>query len=188
MHDDHRERLLAAGKVLKDELRNDFSRHLKRRFGTQRPPWFFFVMEDLTVASLPTRVHAHGSIEVRPSPIPTRGKGSRKLARLAQTDRKRAELEAGKLLIKAALNAAAGGQEPRVAKSTGTDQSRNLWTRKPYKAVFNPEWVDYAFKNVGAVSTKLGEPRLAMHQPLLQETKRLWRLVRDGEAAMSEWD
>ena len=64
----------------------------------------------------------------------------------------------------------------------------NVWHRKPYGPFFNQQWVDYAFKNVKAVSAVLGESRLAMHQPLLQEAKRLWQLVRRGECAMGQWD
>lgn len=63
MHDDLHDELLRAGKDPLVALRNDLSRHLKRRFG--RPSWFFFVMEEHTTAGHPTRPHAHGSIEIQ---------------------------------------------------------------------------------------------------------------------------
>ena len=59
---------------------------------------------------------------------------------------------------------------------------------KPYGPFFNRQWVDTANKNVKAVSALLGEHRLAMHQPLLQEARRLWQLVRLGESEMGQWD
>ena len=34
---------------------------------------------------------------------------------------------------------------------------RNLWHRRPYLAVFNSQWVDYAFKNTRRVSKTLRE-------------------------------
>ena len=187
IHDDLRTQWLAAGKDLKVELRNNLARHLKRAFPGEVPS-FFFVLEDRTTGGDPTRPHAHGSIELRRANLPTQGKGSRKLARLALTDEKSAGLQAGKMKTVAALWAASGGKEPKVAITSGIDQSRNVWHRKPYGPFFNQQWVDYAFKNVKAVSAVLGESRLAMHQPLLQEAKRLWQLVRLGECAMGQWD
>ena len=187
IHDDLRSEWLAAGKNLKVELRNNVARHLKRAFPGE-VPFFFFIIEDRTKGGDPTRPHAHGSIELRSSQLPTRGKGSRKLARLALTEPKAAGLKAGRGKIVAALWAASGGKEPKVAISTGIDQSRNVWHQKPYGAFFNQQWVDYAFKNAKAISPVLGDGRLAMHQPLLQEAKRLWQLVRLGEGAMDQWD
>ena len=187
IHDDLRSQWLAAGKDLKVELRNSLARHLKRAFPGE-VPFFFFVLEDRTTGSDPTRPHAHGSIELRRAQLPTRGKGSRILACLALRDEKAARLKAGRIKTVGVLWAASGGKEPKVAISTGIDQSRNVWHREPYGPFFNQQWVDYAFKNVKAVSATLGESRLAMHQPLLQEAKRLWQLVRLGEGAMRHWD
>ena len=187
IHDDLKTRWLAAGKDLKVELRNSLARHLKRSFPGEVPA-FFFVIEDRTIGGDLTRPHAHGSVELRGAPVPKRGKGSRKLARLAVNDVKSAQLGAGKLKTVAALWAASGGIDPKVAITSGVDQSRNVWHRNPYGAVFNHQWVDYAFKNVKAINSSLGESRLAMHQPLLQEAKRLWQLVRLGERAMDQWD
>jgi hypothetical protein len=190
IHDDVREELLSAGKDLRDELRNDFMRHLKRRFGSA--PWFFFVLEEHTTAGEPTRAHAHGSIEVRPVPLdPNSKKVPLRLRRLAQREGlAAAELQAGKELTIAALKAASGnaGDRPRIATTSGTDQVRNIWHRPPYRLVFNTQWIDYAFKNTKRVSQTLGDKRLALPYDLLGEARRLWRLVTIGEAAVSEWD
>jgi hypothetical protein len=189
LHDDHREELLAAGKDLRDELRNDMMRHLKRRFGSA--PWFFFVLEEHTTAGEPTRAHAHGSIEVRPVKFdPTDKRVPLRLRRLAQREGlAAAELQAGKELTITALKAASGnlGDRPRLATSTGIHQVRNVWHRRPYRLVFNSQWVDYAFKNTKRVSATLGDKRLALPYGLRQEAQRLWRLVREGESALTQW-
>jgi hypothetical protein len=143
IHDDLREQWLAASKDLKVELRDAISRHLKRRFDGVAPS-FFFVMEDRTKGGEPTRPHGHGSIEVRRNAVPRRGKGSRGLAQLAATDLKAAELAAGEHKIVLALKAASGGLDPRFAVTSGLDQCRNVWHRKPYGMFFNSPWVDYA--------------------------------------------
>ncbi len=98
-YDDLRVELLAAGKDLRDELRNDLMRHLKRRFGSA--PWFFFVMEDRTTAGDPTRPHVHGSIELRPIKLdPSDKRVPLRLRRLAQREGlAAAELQAGKELV-----------------------------------------------------------------------------------------
>ncbi|WP_440977858.1 hypothetical protein ACQHGV_08465 [Sphingomonas pseudosanguinis] len=187
LHDDHFAEVLASGENPRDRLRNDLSRHLKRRLG--RVPWFFFVLEDRSVAGEETRAHAHGSIEIVRAPLPKAGLGSRRLATLAaagQSDA--AELEAGRIVIAAAMWAASGGKLPRVALTTGIDQTRNVWHRRPYHPLFNSQWVDYAFKNVGAVSKKLPDSRLALPNSLRGEAQRLWRLVKEGESAMDQWD
>ncbi len=127
IHDDLRAQWISQGKDLKVGLRNSMQRHLKRRFGMGKEPWFFFVMEDLTTAGDFTRPHAHGCIELRPAPIPTCGEGSRRLRRLAHSGQKdAAELEAAKLLIKKALKAASGGSGPRIAETSGSIKTQLL--------------------------------------------------------------
>ena len=49
IHDDLRAKWELAGRDPKNELRNDLSRCLKRRFEGDAP-WFFFVLEDRTKA------------------------------------------------------------------------------------------------------------------------------------------
>jgi hypothetical protein len=190
MHDDLHEELVSAGRDPLVTLRDDLSRHLKRRFG--RPSWFFFVMEEHTTAGNLTRPHAHGSIEIQPLTLdPTDKRLSLKWRRLiARIGLEGAQLEAGRQLTVEALRAASGNTKdrPRVARSSGLDQVRNLWRRPPYRVVFNSEWVDYAFKNTKRVSKTLRENRLVLPYDLRGEAQRLWRLVREGEPALVEWD
>jgi hypothetical protein len=190
MHDDLHQELVSAGKDPLVTLRNALSRHLKRRFG--RPSWFFFVMEEHTTAGNPTRPHAHGSIEIRPLRLDPDDKSMplkwRRL--IARKGLAQAQHEAGLQLTIEALRAASGnaGDRSRIARTSGIDQVRNLWRRRPYLPVFNSEWVDYAFKNAKRVSKTLRENRLVLPYDLRGEAQRLWRLVRDGEPALVEWE
>ena len=189
MHDDLHAELRHAGKDPLVTLRNDLSRHLKRRFG--RASWFFFVMEEHTTAGNITRPHAHGSIEIQRVTLDPNDKSLRLKWRrmIATKGRDHAELEAGWERTIEALRAASGnaGDRPRVALTSGLDQVRNLWPRRPYRVVFNSEWVDYAFKNMKRVSKTLRENRLVLPYDLRGEAQRLWRLVREGEPALVEW-
>lgn len=190
LHDDFREELVRAGKDPQVTLRNNLSRHLKRRFG--RASWFFFVMEDQTVDGDTTRPHAHGSIEIQPLPLDANDKSvPLKWRRLiARKGLAAAQLAAGCELTIEALKAASGnaGDRPRVAGTSGVDQVRNLWRDEPYHPVFNSEWVDYGFKNAKRVSKTLGDNRLVLPYDLRGEAQRLWRLVRHGEPALVEWE
>lgn len=186
IHDDLWEELVAAGRDPRVFLRDSIARHLKRRF--ENPPWFFFVMEDLTKEGRPTRPHAHGSIELPRAPLPLKGPGVRRLRKIERDEgQAKAELEAGRAIVVEALKAA-GGAGPRIAKTTGADQCRNLWPRRPYHPIFNAQWVDYAFKHSKSVKSNLAENRLALPYGLRAEAQRLWRLVTLGEPAMDEWD
>jgi hypothetical protein len=190
VHDDLRAELLGDGKDLQEELRNRISRHLKSRFG--HAPMFFFVMEDSDLHGEPTRPHAHGSIEIPPFALdcddPKLSRRWRNAVRRVGLDQ--AELLAGRELVRASLRAAAdiAGARPKVALSSGLDQSRNLWLRKPYHTVFNTHWVDYAFKNTIRASKALGDNRLAMTSELIGEARKLWSLIRLGEEALDQWD
>jgi hypothetical protein len=188
VHDDKWDRWVREDRDTRDELRNLISLHLKRRLGDQAPG-FFFVLEDRTTAGDETRPHAHGSIALASASLPLAGEGSRTLRKLAEDKgQARAELEAGRLVIKTALKAAAGANEPRIAVTTGVDQVRNVWTRKtPYHPVFNHQYVDYAFRNTRRVSRTLGDSRFAMTNPLRAESRRLWNLVKFGEEALDQW-
>jgi hypothetical protein len=186
LHDDLWAELGAAGRDPRVFLRDSIARHLKRRF--ENPPWFFFVMEDLTKHGRPTRPHAHGSIELPRVSLPFKGPGSRKLREIERDEgRAKAEIEAGRAIVVEALKAA-GVAEPRFAKTSGVDQCRNLWRRRPYHPIFNAQWVDYAFKHSQSVKSTLGENRLALPYDLRAEARRLWRLVTEGEPAIDEWD
>jgi len=189
LHDDLRQRLQDLGRgSLRDELRNSLSRHLKRRFDEE--PWFLFVMEEHTKTGTLTRPHAHGSVAIRPAKLFEKGEHRRRLRKLAATDGLAvAELEAGRLLTRQALAAAGGAlSHSSVSVTTGVDQSRNLWTRRPYHPFFNDQWVDYAFKNARAFSPSLGDQRLALPYGLRAEARRLWALITIGEEAIDQWD
>ncbi|MCL6740561.1 hypothetical protein LZ518_05370 [Sphingomonas sp. RB56-2] len=191
IHDDLRGELLGEGKDLQDELRDRVARHLKRRLGWV--PWFFFVMEDSDVYGDPTRPHAHGSILIPRVSLDRDGvKVPRRWTNaVSRMGRDQAELLEGRRVVRAALKAAAGiaGGRPKVALSSGIDQSRNVWfRRKPYHTVFNTQWVDYAFKNTKRASQTLGDNRLVMVNGLRAEAERLWELIRKGESALASWD
>lgn len=187
IHDDLMAELKRDGRDPRDVLRNSMARHLKRRLG--KVPWFFFVMEDLAKDGTPTRPHAHGSIEIPRMPVPTQGPGSRRLRAVELKDGlPKAEMEAGRILVVQALKAASGAGRPRIATTTGVDQVRNLWHRRPYRPLFNAQWVDYAFKHAKTVSPNLGESRLALPYGLRDEVQRLWKLLTEGETAISLWE
>lgn len=187
VHDDLMAELKTDGRDPKVVLRDGIARHLKRRCGVV--PWFFFVMEDLTKDGRPTRPHAHGSIEIPRMPLPTKGPGARRLRAIEMRDGlSKAEIEAGRAVVVEALKAAGGAGRLRIAKTTGVDQSRNLWHRRPYHPLFNAQWVDYAFKHSKAVSPTLGENRFALPYGLRKEAMRLWQLLTKGESAISLWD
>jgi hypothetical protein len=187
MHDDLLAEIKASDRDPKVVLRDSIARHLKRRFG--RVPWFFFIMEDLDKEGHTTRPHAHGSIEIVRAPLPSTGPGARRLRSIERKDGPpKAEIEAGRQIIIAALKAASGGGRPRIAITTGVDQCRNLWSRRPFHTVFNAQWVDYAFKHTKSVASTLGENRLALPYGLRGEGNRLWQLLTKGESAMSLWD
>lgn len=188
VHDDRFDEWLREGRDPKHALRNLISLHLKKRLDRGAPD-FLFVMEDSTTAGGWTRPHAHGSVGLARSSIPSAGEGSRRLRLMAQSEgQAKAELEAGRLCIKAALKAAAGAHGTRIALTSGIDQARNVWTRnQPYHPLFNHQYIDYAFRNTTRVSKTLGDSRFAMTNPLRGEARRLWCLIRSGEDALEQW-
>jgi hypothetical protein len=188
LHDELRVELEAKGVDQKNYLRDRIMRCLRAALGEGQS--FFFVMEDLTADGELTRPHAHGSIEVPRVSVPERGEpGHLHFRRLAEREGlEEAEREYGQLLTKAALRAASGnvkGDRPRLVN--GLDQFKNVWTRTPTRPFMNDQWVTYAFKNEKAFSSTLGDSRLAFSQSLRTEARRLWELIRHGEAAMAQW-
>jgi hypothetical protein len=189
LHDEIRADLEARGKCQKDYLRNRLTRMSKRWFGEKRH--FFFVMEDMDPDGQAVRPHAHGSIVVRPSPLPGRGeKRHLHYKRMAARHGKlHAERIHGLAQMKAMFRAASGNVKGKSAKVVaGVDQSRNVWTKTPTRPFTNEKWVTYAFKNSQGVSVTLGDRRLALSQTLRTEAKKLWELVRLGEPAMAQWE
>ncbi len=143
---------------------------------------FFFVIEDMDRDGAPVRPHAHGSIEIKPRPIVdvNNARARRHIAAIERRlGRKVAADLAGRWAVRAALNLAAGVNERRgKIASTGIDQSRNIWLGKPTLPLFNPDWVTYAFKNVGEYSPLLTENRLVLPYSLLGKARHLWEIVR----------
>lgn len=188
LHDDLRAELEAAGRDQKDYLRDRLARCSRAQFGAGR--WFFFVMEEHTTEGLPTRPHAHGSIELRPATLPRKGEAYHlRFRRLAERRGvEYAELLYGQLLTKQVLRIASGNlplDRPRIALDV--DQARNVWTTSPTRPLLNDQWVTYAFKNTKTFSTTLGDRRLAFSQSLRTESRKLWDLMRKGEPAISQW-
>jgi hypothetical protein len=186
IHDDLMAEITRDGLDPKTVLRDRMCRHLKRRLG--HVPWFFFIMEEYAKDGTKTRPHGHGSILVPRARLPKSGKGSRRLKAIAANEGiEKAEIEAGYAVICKALKAAGGAGRGRFAITTGVDQCRNLWHRPPYHALFNSQWVDYAFKHAKTVSNLLGDGRLAINRGLTQEAQRLWTLITRGEVAITLW-
>lgn len=188
LHDELKAELEASGKKLKDYLRDRISRCAKKQLGG--PRWFFFVIEDLSADGEPTRPHAHGSIEIRPAQLPKKGeKGYLHFRRLAANKgQEHAELVYGQLLSKQVLESASGnvkGRRPSIAG--GINQTRNVWTTTPKRPFLNDQWVTYAFKNTNEFSQSLGDDRLAFSQSLRTEASKLWKLIKTGESAISQW-
>lgn len=189
LHDEVRLDLDHRGIDLKEYIRDRLMRSLRSRFDAI--PWFFFVIEDLTKTGL-TRVrpHIHGSIQIPRVPLPLTANGvvkiryRRVMARSNQID---AEYALGEDLLNDALRAATGNDGSRSAVVNGIRQGSNMWTRTPYRALFNDEWVSYAFKNMAKFSRRLPENRLSMCRALNQEAQRLWNLIREGEPALDQW-
>ena len=185
LHDDLRLDLEHRGIDQKDYLRDRIKRLLRDFYGSGNLPLFFFVMEDRDSNDGLTRPHAHGSIEMRRLEL-SRISNPKALRHLLRVESKLgvelAELQAGRWAVTQILKAAGGmaGGRPTLA-STGLDQRRNVWTGKPRFAIFNPDWVTYAFKNVDEVSPTLGENRLAFPYDLMGEAKLLWSIIR-GDA------
>lgn len=188
LHDELSAELRAKGISEKDYLRDRLTRCARKTFREGR--WFFFVMEDLTAGGEATRPHAHGSMEVRPWPLPAKGKqGHLTFRRLAEREGlEHAERIYGLLKTKEVLRAASGNvRDVRPRLYLGLDQARNVWTSTPKRPFLNLQYVTYAFKNSQAFSASLGENRLAFSQSLRTEARKLWQLIRLGESALSQW-
>ena len=188
LHDEIRKELERSGECQKDYLRNRITRLSKDRFGEKRH--FFFVMEDMDPDGQAVRPHAHGSIAVRPAPLPKRGERRHLHYKhmAARYGQQHAERIYGLAQMKEMLRAASGNVMGKSAKVVaGIDQTRNVWTSTPRRPFTNEQWVTYAFKNSQAFSQVLGDRRLALSQALRTEARKVWELVRIGEAAISQW-
>jgi hypothetical protein len=184
LHDDVRLGLADPARQ-KDYIRDRIKRRMRSSFGAHTPD-FLFVVEDMDKDGGAVRPHAHGSIALLPIDIDKAPRSRRKLQRVAEDQGVEvARLLAGRMTMREELKAAAriGKDSERIA-STGVDQSRNLWTRRPTLPLFNQHWVTYAFKNTNRFSGTLGDRRIAMSQPLITRAKQLWEIIRLGEEAI----
>jgi len=174
---------------LKEYIRDRLMRCLRARFDPV--PWFYIVIEDRDSTGRTTvRPHVHGAIAIPRAPVPTLKNGSprARFARIAAGKGvEEAEYVAGRMMIDAVLKQATGNDGRKPAVSNGRTQASNVWKRSPYRPLFNEEWVSYALKNMKQVSATLPENRLSMSRSLNQEARRLWNLIRDGEAAIDQW-
>lgn len=190
LHELVRQQQEAKGADLKVYMRNRLMQQLSKV--SAPAPWMFFVIEDRdSTGEQAVRPHIHGAVQI-PKLRLSSVKDGRALVHLHRLAAKRGTPEAealigrravGRALRKATRN---DGSLPTIIG--GQSQQNNVWTRKAYHLLRNEEWVSYAFKNKDAVSTTLSKGRLAMSQELNREARRLWNLIRDGEAAMDQWD
>lgn len=173
---------------LRNSIRDSMIRHMKRRYGMS--PLFFFILEDRDRDGSPTRVHLHGMIRCPRIPVPRtqRGNPTARWTRLiSKVGSKRAELLHGHKCVADALCSATGndGRFPRIYG--GVDNSQNRWTKPPDQKLSNDAYVNYLFKHTDKASPDLPDGRLACARILNQEAQRLWRLIREGDAALSQW-
>lgn len=189
LHPQLLEELSASNTPLKDYLRDRLTRCLRARFHTV--PWFFFVLEDGNKTGKVSKPpHAHGSIVIPEMDLPllSNGQVTHRFKRLvAQKGERVAKAMYAKEQILDAMKAAAGLLN-RPMVWNGMSQRKNVWLKAPNPQLFQTDWVTYAFKNIGRSSSKLGDKRLAVSKPLLTEAQRFWKLLKKGEAAISQWD
>lgn len=190
LHDALLARLISTGIDPKEYLRDRLMRALRARL--EDIPWFYIVIEDRSKDGITeVRPHVHGAIQILPVELPltrtgaVRARYRRKLVTMAQSE---AEFDRGKEIIGEALKAASGNDGKRSNVVGGKLQDANIWTKKPYRALFNDAWVSYAFKNTKLTSQQLPDNRLSISRGLNQEAQRLWNLIRDGEDQLVQWE
>ena len=189
LHDELLAELDAKGADLKKYFRDRITRCVREQLGVEA--WFVFVIEDRdNDGDEGVRPHIHGSIQIQRAKLRTKKDGSytvhseRALSKLTLEN---AEFEMGKQKLKSVLAQVSGNAGKRSASHNGLMQDRNVWTRDKYHTLFNTGWISYMLKNSAYDSKNLPDNRVAMSRGLNQEAQRLWRLVSEGEAAMSQW-
>lgn len=187
LHDDRREELEAQGADLRKYILDRMTRRLRGTFGHARPG-FLFIVEDRDKDGIQVRPHAHGSIAVPSVDVSVAPDKRRSLAKLvANGEKAKAELLAGRMLVRNELKAAVG-LNARAAKvaASGRNQSRNVWTKDPMFMVVTNLWVNYAFKNADRFSHALGDNRTAISTNLRAEARELWEVIRNGDKAVKK--
>lgn len=189
LHDDLLAELKAKGTDLKVYLRDRINRCLMDKLG--EVPGYFFVIENRSkTGKTIIHPHIHGSIEIPRAPLPTTMAGEPRIRYRVMAKRdgiEHAELVRGEELVREALEQASGNDGSRPGIVNERSQHRNVWMDEPMFPIFNASWVDYSFKNTPYASRLLPQNRLVMSRSLNQEAQKLWRLIRQGEAAMDQW-
>ncbi len=189
LHDELLAELEAKGTDLKKYFRDRITRCVREQLGMNA--WFVFVIEDRdNEGDEGVRPHIHGSIQIHSAKLRTKKDGSytvhseRAITRLTL---EKAEFEMGKQKLKSVLAQVSGNGGKRPPSHNGLMQDRNVWTREKYHTLFNTGWISYMLKNSAYDSKSLPDNRVAMSRGLNQEAQRLWRLVTEGESAISQW-
>lgn len=189
LHDELLAELEAKRVDLRKYFRDRITRCVREQLGQE--PWFVFVIEDRdNEGEEGVRPHIHGSIRVQRAKLRTKSDGTYTVhseRAISKLTLEKAELEMGKQKLKSVLAIVSGNAGKRPVSHNGLVQDRNVWTREKYHSLFNTGWISYMLKNSHYDSKTLPDNRVAMSLRLNQEAKRLWRLVTDGEDAISQW-
>ncbi len=189
LHDELLAELEAKRVDLKRYFRDRITRCVREQLGVDA--WFVFVIEDRdNEGDEGVRPHIHGSIGIHRAKLHTKKDGSYTVhseRAISKLTLEKAEFEMGKQKLKSVLAVVSGNAGRRSASHNGLKQDRNVWTRDKTHTLFNDAWISYMLKNSAFESKTLPDNRVAMSRGLNQEAQRLWRLVSNGEAAMSQW-
>lgn len=173
-----RQDLDARRKGIKEYVRDELTRRVKKLYGS--PPWFLFAIEDADLDGETTDPHIHGSVLIKPLPLPVTRSGELRVRWRRIASEKGvafAELEYSRKQLLRELQAIAGEGAGRAHR----------WAKRPYGTRSNPSYISYLMKNMHSASTDVPERRIAISRPLNQEARRLWDLIRFGESALASW-
>lgn len=190
LHDGLLAELAGKGADPKKYIRDRIKRCIRNQVGQET--WFMFVIEDRDAEGvLDVRPHIHGSIQIHRAKVRTNKDGSNAVASIRAIQRlglEEVEYLMGRKELIAALRTASGNDGSRSKFVHGQSQTNNVWTRKKYHVYDNAGYISYMLKNARIPGSLLSDNRLSMSRGLNQEAQRLWRLVAEGEAAISQWD
>ena len=190
LHDELLAELVAKGADPKKYIRDRIKRCIRDQVGKET--WFMFVIEDRDADGVDdVRPHIHGSIQIHRAKVRTNKDGSNAVAWIRAVQKlglEEVEYLMGRKELVAALRTASGNDGTKSKIVNGHSQTNNVWTRKKYHFYDNAGYISYMLKNALIPSSLLSDNRLSMSRSLNQEAHRLWRLVTEGEAALSQWD
>ncbi|MEP7350931.1 MAG: hypothetical protein ABI668_13415 [Sphingorhabdus sp.] len=188
VHDQLAAELQSKGIDLKIYLRDRIKRCIRDMIGEETH--FLFVIEDRDELGNEVRPHIHGSIQIhRAKPKPKKdGKNTVATERaIRMIGVEKFEYLTGRRLLMTALRRASGNDGKRPTVVHGRSQTKNIWHRDKYHVFNNVQYISYMFKNAATPSKSLSVNRMSMSLGLKQETQRLWRLITEGEPALSLW-